>query len=374
MNKIFYFLFILSIPLYSQMKFEFDGQLMGQSNVSTSKNTTTFIGTRYLPVLNFNTKSDSILSTFSIEVSGNLNFSRLSIPNKEIEIQSSIEPYRIWLRYQINKWEFRAGLQKIDFGVAQLLRPIQWFNQIDPRDPLGLTNGVYGLLVRHYFKNNSNLWLWGLYGNEKQRGFDALPTIKNMPEYGGRFQTFVPKGEAAISYNYRKAGVIESNGLVGYETPEYRIGFDLKLDLGFGLWTETTYIRKLKNIGLLTNQFLLNLGIDYTFAIGNGLTFSKEYLYYKSTDNEINESIYRGISALNLNYPLNIFSSLNALVYHQWNNNKQTFLLNYQHQFNNLSGYFIVYYNPDVVQGIQENEIFRSFAGPGIQLLLVYNH
>ena len=374
MNKIFYFLFILSIPLYSQMKFEFDGQLMGQSNVSTSKNTTTFIGTRYLPVLNFNTKSDSILSAFSIEISGNLNFSRLSIPNKEIEIQSSIDPYRIWLRYQINKWEFRAGLQKIDFGVAQLLRPIQWFNQIDPRDPLGLTNGVYGLLVRHYFKNNSNLWFWGLYGNEKQRGFDALPTIKNMPEYGGRFQTFVPKGEAAISYNFRKAGLIESNNLSGYETPEHRIGFDLKLDLGFGLWTETTYIHKLKNIGLLTNQFLLNLGIDYTFAIGNGLTFSKEYLYYKSMDNELKESINRGISALNLSYPLNIFSSLNALVYHQWNNNNQTFLLNYQHQFNNLSGFLIFYYNPDVVQGIQQNEIFRSFAGPGIQLLLVYNH
>lgn len=374
MNKIFYFLFILSIPLYSQIKFEFDGQLMGQSNVSTSKNTTTFIGTRYLPVLNFNTKSDSILSAFSIEISGNLNFSRLSIPNKEIEIQSSIDPYRIWLRYQINKWEFRAGLQKIDFGVAQLLRPIQWFNQIDPRDPLGLTNGVYGLLVRHYFKNNSNLWFWGLYGNEKQRGFDALPTIKNMPEYGGRFQTFVPKGEAAISYNFRKAGLIESNNLSGYETPEHRIGFDLKLDLGFGLWTETTYIHKLKNIGLLTNQFLLNLGIDYTFGIGNGLTFSKEYLYYKSTDNELKESINRGISALNLSYPLNIFSSLNALVYHQWNNNNQTFLLNYQHQFNNLSGFLIFYYNPDVVQGIQQNEIFRSFSGPGIQLLLVYNH
>ena len=91
-------------------------------------------------------------------------------------------------------------------------------------------------------------------------------------------------------------------------------------------------------------------------------------------DSEFGESIDRGVSALNLNYPLNIFSSLNALVYHQWNNKKQTFLLNYQQQFNNLSGYFIVYYNPDIVQGIQQNEIFRSFAGPGIQLLLVYNH
>ena len=69
MNKIFFSIY-LSIPLYSQMKFEFDGQLMGQSNVSTSKNTTTFIGTRYLPVLNFNTKSDSILSAFSIEFQG----------------------------------------------------------------------------------------------------------------------------------------------------------------------------------------------------------------------------------------------------------------------------------------------------------------
>lgn len=91
-------------------------------------------------------------------------------------------------------------------------------------------------------------------------------------------------------------------------------------------------------------------------------------------DNELKESINRGISALNFSYPLNIFSSLNALVYHQWNNNKQTFLLNYQHQFNNLSGFLIFYYNPDVIQGIQQNEIFRSFAGPGIQLLLVYNH
>ena len=71
--------------------------------------------------------------------------------------ESFISPYRIWVRYQIKNWEFRLGLQKIDFGSAQLLRPIQWFNQIDPRDPLGLTNGVNGLLVRRYFKNNSNL-------------------------------------------------------------------------------------------------------------------------------------------------------------------------------------------------------------------------
>ena len=49
-------------------------------------------------------------------------------------------------------------------------------------------------------------------------------------------------------------------------------------------------------------------------------------------------------------------------------------MLNYQQQFNNLSSYIIVYYNAETVQGIQQNEIFQSFAGPGIQLLLVYNY
>ena len=59
-------------------------------------------------------------------------------------------------------------------------------------------------------------------------------------------------------------------------------------------------------------------------------------------DNELKESINRGISALNLSYPLNIFSSLNALVYHQWNNNITNFLLNYQHQLIYLVFYFII--------------------------------
>ena len=49
-------------------------------------------------------------------------------------------------------------------------------------------------------------------------------------------------------------------------------------------------------------------------------------------------------------------------------------MINYQQQFNNLTGYLILYYNPETVQGIQQNEIFQSFSGPGVQLLLVFNH
>ena len=373
LNHFIYLLFLGFFHLTVNAQLEFDGQLLGQINFGFEKKSSKSFGSRYLPSLTFKKKVDS-LSSFAIQISGNFSATQFLTPEKKNESSSSIDPYRIWLRYQVKNWEFRAGLQKIDFGVAQLLRPIQWFNQIDPRDPLGLTNGVNGLLIRHYFEDNSNLWVWGLYGNEKQRGFDALTTIKDVPEFGGRFQSFIPKGEAAISYHYRQAGRDSTLGLDTYQSPEHRIGFDVKLDLGFGVWTETTFIHKLKNIGVLTNQFLLNIGMDYTFGIGKGLTVSKEYLFSNYSDNRLNNSIKSGISALSFNYPLNFFSAITALVYQQWNNNKQTLMINYQHQFNNLSGYFIFYYNPDTIQGIQQNDIFRSFTGPGIQLLLVYNH
>lgn len=373
LNHFRYLLVFCFFHLTINAQFEFDGQLLGQTNFGLENKGSKFIGARYLPSLNLKKKVDS-LSSFAFQISGNFDVTQFLTRYEDNDSSSNIAPYRVWFRYQVKNWEFRVGLQKIDFGVAQLLRPIQWFNQIDPRDPLGLTNGVNGLLIRHYFKNNSNLWLWGLYGNDKQRGFDALPTIKDIPEFGGRFQTFVPKGEAAISYHYRQTGGNSTLGIDTFQSPEHRIGFDTKLDLVLGVWTEATFIHKTENIGLLTNQFLLNIGIDYTFGIGKGLTLSKEYLFSKYSDNELNSSLSSGISALSFNYPLSFFSTLSALVYQQWNNDKQTFMINYQHQFSNLSGYFIFYYNPDSVQGIQQNDIFRSFAGPGVQLLLVYNH
>ena len=358
----------------AQSNSEFDGQILGQANIGFGKESTKFLGTRYLPEFTFYKKIDS-LSSFAIETSVNLSLSKTNTQGHSSDANSNLSPYRIWLRYLKKNWELRLGLQKIDFGSAQLLRPIQWFNQIDPRDPVGLTNGVYGLLIRHYFKNNSNLWLWGLYGNEKQRGLDALTTLNDSPEFGGRFQTFIPKGEAALSYHYREAG---ANNIPFFEnyysSPEHRIGFDSKIDIGFGMWTELTYVHRTKNIGILTNQLLLNLGVDYTFRIGNGLTVSKEYLFSDSTDSMTNESLRRGFSALSFNYPLGLSSSLSGLIYQQWNNNTQTLMLNYQQQFNNLSGYIILYYNPKTVEGIQQNDIFQSFSGPGIQFLIVFNH
>jgi len=58
----------------------------------------------------------------------------------------------MWIRLSTKQFELRAGLQKINFGSATLLRPLMWFDKIDPRDPLQLTDGVYALLARYYSK------------------------------------------------------------------------------------------------------------------------------------------------------------------------------------------------------------------------------
>ncbi len=373
--KYFYFLkiFILTIFL-AQGQFDLDGQLNFQGNIGFDDDKILFSGIRYLPELNYEFKLDS-LKSFTFQSAGNISTSKFF--NRENKTSQTVDfsPYRIWARYIYKQSEFRLGLQKIDFGSAMLLRPLQWFNQIDPRDPLRLTNGVYGILFRQYFKDNSNIWLWSLYGNDNKRGFDILSTIENKPEFGGRYQRIISKGEIGFSYNNRVVSQDSQKIINPYmENPESRFGFDAKWDLGIGFWIESTYVNRKKNIGDFSKQFLLTLGSDYTFEIGNGLNIMVEYLVSGYGESNIFRHKKTQYSAINATYPLNLSQSFSFLYYHQLQSGNNTFLLNYQYQFNNFVGYLLGYYNPKTIGGIQQNEIINTFAGPGIQLLLVFNH
>lgn len=365
---------MLSTGILAQNKFDFKGQLSGITSFSPNNDLDWFAGGRFIPEASYNITLDSI-HNLDFNVAANIWGSVLFHPFDASETEGNIEPYRIWARYTGKQYEVRLGLQKIDFGVATLLRPLQWFNQIDPRDPLQLTNGVYGALGRYYFSNNANIWLWALYGNEKIRGFDAVETNKNIPEFGGRFQYPVPKGEIAFSYHHRNANSENLATIQQYEhIAENRFGLDGKWDVTVGIWFEATYTTKNKDLGDLTNQSLLNLGADYTFGLGNGLnvvaehlisSFNKDAFSFKNTDNT---------TAISTSYPLNFFDNVSAMYYYNWNKKDSTVFLNYEHQFKDLSGYVMLYYNPEVQQGIQNNELTTNFSGPGIRLMLVYNY
>ena len=70
------------------------------------------------------------------------------------------KPYRGWLRYSTQRIEARLGLQKVSFGPARVLRPLAWFDTIDPEDPMAQTEGVEAFRLRFFPSNSLALWTW----------------------------------------------------------------------------------------------------------------------------------------------------------------------------------------------------------------------
>lgn len=377
-------LILLASSLLGQAKLEFDGQLSLIGSIAPANDRDLFLGGRYIPELELALPLDS-LKKIDFEASANLsgsilttfqNFKRNPAPGTPTaQTDGNITPYRAWARYSSRQLEIRIGLQKIDFGSATLLRPLQWFNQIDPRDPLQLTNGVYGALGRYYFLNNANIWVWVLYGNEKTRGFDAVETNRRAPEFGGRFQYPVPKGELAFSYHHRTANSTNLIFVPQYEEiPEDRFAMDGKWDIGIGLWMEAVWVHKSRDLGIFTNQAFLNIGTDYTFGLGKGLNVIFEHLATTFGRRPMQFENTAQISALTMLYPLGLFDNLSSVVAYNWTSEDFTLFLNYQHQFKHVTGYLMAFYNPDVQSGIQQNDLANQFSGPGIRAMVVFNH
>jgi hypothetical protein len=334
------------------------------------------LGFRYIPELDYKlnlNKGKSLTFMASVNVEGNMMLQ----PFDEYEMDGGGNPYRIWARYAGEQYEVRLGLQKIDFGSATILRPLQWFNQMDPRDPLRMTNGVYGALGRYYFLNNANIWAWILYGNEKRRGLDALETYYQHPEFGGRLQYPLPRGEVALSYHHRTARYLIPTEYMPYweQVPENRIGLDGKWDVEIGLWVEASHIYKTENVGSLTNQTLMNLGADYTFLLGNGLNVMFEQLFMALDEKafQFNERI--NFTATSLSYPLGLWGNMSSILYYDWNARGFNFFVNYQRQLKTMTGYLMAFYNSSYQQGVvQTSGDLNLFKGPGLRLMLVYHH
>jgi len=289
----------------------------------------------------------------------------------------NIKPYRFWFRLSSERFELRAGLQKINFGSAAMLRPLMWFDRMDPRDPLQLTEGVYALLGRYYFQNNANAWLWMLWGNDKTKGWETIPSSSRIPEFGGRIQIPVPKGEAAISFHHRTADLssssypLNSQGSVTY--PEDRLGLDGKWDLGVGLWAEYSLIHS----ALDTTYFqpwtkLFTLGMDYTFNLGNGLYVATEFFRYSNANKIFDSDVNKTFSSLTMNYPVGI-NKLSGILYYSWTDKTWYRFIDFQRQSDNWTYYLFLFWNPDKISIYNTGNENNLFAGKGIQLMAVFN-
>lgn len=352
-----------------------DNQVSSWVNVNLADTVHWQGGLRYIPVLSpywqigERGKLDAELSVKSW---GNLTFSGFNYDSADY----SLKPYRLWLRYSSSNLEIRAGLQKINFGSALVFRPLMWFDKMDFRDPLQLTDGVYALLGRYYFNNNVNIWLWGLYGNENVKGWEAAPSLSDIPEYGGRFQLPVPRGEMALSYHHRDADY--SGLLAGLPmVPETRFteqlfGIDGKWDLGIGLWIE--YVRKLNEkdnplMGRWESYF--SLGADYTFPLGNGLNVTSEYFRYANRPDEGEQEAKRNLVTLSMNYPLSVTHNLSGVIYYNIDAEEWYRFINFQLSYDYLSVYLMAYWNPDNPAAGSGSEQGSLFSGKGFQVMFV---
>jgi hypothetical protein len=328
---------------------------------------------RFIPEATFSIKAGHSV-TIDASASANAFGSVRFLSGKRELTESDIKPYRAWVRLSTPHFEARVGLQKVNFGSASLFRPMMWFDSIDPRDPLQITDGVYALLLRYYTRGNANFWAWSMYGNDKARGWDIARPDKESPEFGGRIQVPLFKGELAATYHHRRADIGRLIPVLGplpvSPVPEDRFGLDGKWDLGVGAWFEGSLIHQKTALLPLPWQRALNFGLDYTFGLGSGLNVLAEHFRLESSSRAFGAGDGRSFSALLLRYPLGLLDETSGIFYYDWKNRSVYRFLSWKRTYNALSLNLMLFWNPKELLVFQGQPGSGSFAGKGFQLLL----
>jgi roadblock/LC7 domain-containing protein len=352
----------------------FKGQAIGWTTLNPAEPFQAQAGLRYIPELSFSLPAGKY--TLDGEFSANMWLSG-TYANDSAAFDKQLSPYRMWLRFSGDQFELRAGLQKINFGSAQMFRPLMWFDYIDPRDPLQLTDGVYGLLARYYFLNNANIWLWGLYGNDKVKGWELIPSKKNSIEYGGRVQLPLYTGEIAATYHHRTADpgpVLPDSVTLGETAPENRIALDAKLDLAVGLWIEAAFSHQDFTYTNINYKSMMNAGMDYTFGLGNGVHVMTEAFGYLQGEKAFGSEQQIWFGLLSASYPVSLIHNVSAMLFYDFSNNNLYRFINWSIAYDRWSFYIMGFWNPDTYNLYNVDPRTSLYGGWGFQLMAVFNH
>lgn len=280
--------------------------------------------------------------------------------------ETTLNNYRGWLRYASSQYEVRFGLQQLNFGPARVLRPLRWFDSIDPTDPLQITEGVKGALGRYFFSGNTNLWFWGLLGNDELKGHE-LPgylTPEDEPEWGMRYQMLALGGEVATTYHRRQ---VEEVGAGGEQGQEDRLGLDAVWDVGVGLWLEG-YISRMRfenDDNLWDRQAMA--GVDYTLESGTRI-LGEHSVRYLGEDADGGERV-ANLSAFHLEHPVNLLDQLQVTVFFDWLDDEPSVSLTW------LRSYDEFQVELKVFQGNEEKAVDRARfheRRSGIQARITY--
>ena len=360
---------LLPLP-YGEHTLAGEIEFNGQASVWAIAHDEWQTGMRYIPELRF---SHPLAEGKDMDAEISLNaYAWTPIDSSEWfdpNADADLDLYRMWLRYATAQFEMRIGLQKINFGPAKILRSLMWFDQVDVRDPLELTDGVYALLTRYYFLNNANIWVWGLYGNDDPKGVERFRTDTDRMELGGRCQVPVPRGEMAFSYHHRyvdQADWERLNPSPLSDGEENRYAFDGNLDAVVGLWFEASAGEIKINADESLWQEFLTLGTDYTFDMGPGIHWVFEHLIKRSGPKIDRQSNISKVSALSVDFSIGILDTINAIGYCDWKEEKTFAFLGWQRVYDQWMFHVSLFSGPRSEEG--------QYRGDGGQLMLTYNH
>jgi len=349
-------------------EYDFRGQTSGWHIESqTEGNRYYHTGIRYIPQLSL---MQTIGSDRFLDLEISLN-GYASTGSPEAADDSDLELYRLKLRFATAQTETRLGLQKLNFGPALLLRSLRWFDRLDPRDPLKLTEGVYALRFKYDALNNANLWLWGLYGNDQTKGYELLSTVEGKTEFGGRLQYPILDGELAFTFHNRKVDA----SLIGVgDFTENRFALDGKWDIEIGFWFESILQHQRSDSLPFEWKKFMTLGMDYTLGIGNGLHILGEHMATVSSDNPFRWEEDVQASAYSLNYPMGYLDNISAIGFYSWENEKYYQYLAWQRTWDNWILNFSLFHYPDSDRqsGLYESNV--PGRGYGGQVIIIFNH
>ena len=317
--------------------------------------------------------SADIYTSAHAYLESHFNHGHLSRGSEEV---SDVELYRCYARLTLSNSDLRIGLQRLNFGSAVLLRPLRWFDGLDPRDPMRFSEGVYGILLRTFLNNNANLWLWGLYGNDEVKGWEILPTTDRRVEWGGRLQYPIYAGELAFTYHQR---AVDMSRLLrpGLPAPadsptEHRYAFDMRWDIEIGLWSEFVVVDRNGQFPLSRWQRFINLGADYTIGIGNGIRVTGEYFEVGEPPEPLGSSNPEQLVAGSIDYVLGIADGVRCILYRDLSRRDSYTTIAWTHTLDNWQFSLNGFWNPTA--SFLDYDSGNMMIGKGIQITATFNH
>jgi len=325
--------------------------------------------TRYLPALEYQS-SLSESWDYDLEIRWQLQWGGRSDTLRDAKLKS--EPYRVALNLQSTHSEYIIGLQKLNFGPARILRPLMWFDSVNPTDPLKLTSGVTGISAKYHYEFGWSSQAW-LFLPDDPIGWEAFPDQKGTFETGGRVSIPSGQGQLGVSTHWR----IADGSAVSPEDPdlyEGRMGLDGFWDVGIGLWFESVYKNQQFNESPFLQQLQTTLGADYTFWVGNGLLLTTEHMLINLWDSPYMDDKNRLISTVMASYSPSLFDQLSVLFLVDWETETPLLYASWGQTYDAFRFTLGAFYSDADTSGSSADGLGGSMSGKGLQLIVAYNH